>query len=75
MNSNGTELEQVVHTLRTTCHSGWLRGFGELNPSLTPEYLLSLQWIPVLAPIDSLPLRSEYMFTLHQSMAQNLSDM
>ena len=32
MNSNGTELEQVMHTNRTSCRSGWPRGFVELNP-------------------------------------------
>ena len=33
------------------------------------------EWIPVLAPTYSLPLRSEYPFTLHQSVAQDLSYM
>ena len=33
IDSNGTELEQVVHTHRTSCRSRWPRGFGELNPS------------------------------------------
>ena len=33
MSSNGTELEQVVHTHRTWCRSGWPREFGELSPS------------------------------------------
>ena len=31
MNSNGTELEQVVQTHRRSWRSGWSRGFGELN--------------------------------------------
>ena len=33
--NNGTEMEQVVHTHRTSCRSGWSGGFtfGELNPS------------------------------------------
>ena len=44
-------------------------------PVLNPEYLLPSQGIPVLAPTSSLLLRSEYLFTVHQSMAQNLSDM
>ena len=58
MNSNGTKLEQVVHTAhQKSCLSGWSKGFGELDPSP--------QWIPVLAPIYPLPLhgpniRSEY---------------
>ena len=46
----------------------------ELNSSLTPEYLLPSQWIPVLA-IYSLPLGIKYLFTLHQRVAQKLSDM
>ena len=33
VNSNGAELEQIVHTHRTSCHSGWPRGLGELNAS------------------------------------------
>ena len=41
---------------------------------LTPEYLLPSQWIPVLAPTNLLPVRSEYLFTLHQSVPYNLSD-
>ena len=44
-------------------------------PVLTPEYLLPSQWILVLAPTYSLPVQSEYLLTLHQSVAQNLSDM
>ena len=46
----------------------------DLNSSLTPEYLLPSQWIPVLA-VYSLPLRIKYLFTLHQRVAQKLSDM
>ena len=56
MNSNGTKLEQVVHTHQKSCLSGWSTGFGELDP--IP------QWIPVLAPIYPLPLRFEYPFAL-----------
>ena len=33
INSNGTELEQVVHTHRASCRSSWPRGLGALNPS------------------------------------------
>ena len=32
MDNNGTELELVVHTHRTSCRSGWTTGFGELKP-------------------------------------------
>ena len=49
MNSNGTELEQVVHTHRTSYRSRLPRGFGELNPSPHSRILLPSQWIPVLA--------------------------
>ena len=61
-----TELEEVVHTLLTLCRSGWL---------LTPEYFLPSQWIPVLASVYSLPVRSQYLFTLYLNMAPNLSNM
>ena len=54
MNSNGTELEQVIHTHRTSCRSGWPRGFVELNPS-TPH----AEYLPV--SIRSSPL--SYLFT------------
>ena len=43
-------------------------------PVHTPKYLLPSQWIPVLAPNYSLPVQSEYLLTLHQSVAPNLSD-
>ena len=33
VNSNSTELEQVVYKHQTSCRSGWQRGFGELNIS------------------------------------------
>ena len=46
----------------------------DVNSSLTPEYLLPSQWIPVLA-VYSLPLRIKYLFTLYQRVAQKLSDM
>ena len=58
MNSNDIEPEQVVHTHWTSHRSSWPRGF-DLVPVLTPEYLLLSQWIPVLPPIYSLPLRSD----------------
>ena len=58
MNSNDIEPEQVVHTHWTSRRGSWPRGF-DLIPVLTPEYLLPSQWIPVLPPIYSLPLRSD----------------
>ena len=34
LNSNDIELEQVVHSYRTSCYrSGWPRGFGKLPTS------------------------------------------
>lgn len=55
MNSNGTELEQVVQTHRRSWRSGWLRGFGELNPSPHSRMFTSVSMGP--SP-SSLPLRS-----------------
>ena len=58
MNSNDIEPEQVVHTHWTSRRGSWPRGF-DLIPVLTPENFLLSQWIPVLPPIYSLPLRSD----------------
>ena len=69
MNSNGTELEQVIHAHRTSCRSGWPRGFVELNPgSPHAEYLaVSIRSSPLLylftsatvrIPVRALQLRS-----------------
>ena len=38
-------------------------------------YSLPSQWVLFLFPSYSLPLRTKYLLTLHQSVAQNLSDM
>ena len=47
-----------------------------MQSSLAPKYLLPFQWIAALAPTShSFPLRCEYRCTLHQSVAQNQSDM
>lgn len=62
MNSNGPELEQVVHTHRISSWSAGPKGFGKLNPE---HLLLSL----LLAPNKFASARSD------QSVAQNLSDM
>ena len=48
MNSNGTELEQVVYTHRTSCWKGRPRGLGEMNPS--PH-----SWIFTSFAVDSSP--------------------
>ena len=50
--------EQVVHIHRTLCRSVWPRGFGELNPS--PHSWIFTSVSPQVAPIYSLPLRSEW---------------
>lgn len=59
MNSNGTELEQVIHTHRTSCRSGWPRGFVELNPgSPHAEYLpVSIRSSPLLYFFTSATVR------------------
>lgn len=54
MKSNGTELEQVFHTDRRSCRSGWTREFGNLNSS--PRF-----WIFTSVPVDSSP--HSYLFT------------
>ena len=53
-NSNGTELEQVVHTHRTSYQSRWLRRFGSLHPN--PD-----SWIFTSVSVDSSSL--SYLFT------------
>ena len=40
-----------------------------------PEYLLSSLWVPVFSTTYLLPLRSEYLFTLHQMIGwENIRD-
>ena len=73
MNSNGRGLEQVVHTHWKSCRSGWPRGFGSLNTVSYSWIFTSLSVVSRLA-LYSLLRRSEQVFTLHQSVAQNLSD-
>ena len=75
MKSNGTELEQVFHTDRRSCQTGWPREFGDLNSVLAAEFVLPLQWILVLTLTYSLPLGCEYLFTLHQSVAKTQTNM
>ena len=54
VDGKGTELEQVVHTHRTSYRSGWPEGFGELNPSLH-------SWIFASVSVDSVSF--SYLFT------------
>ena len=64
------------YTPGKSCRSSWPRGsWWTKFPVLTPKYLLPSQRIPVLTLTYSLPLRSYYLFTLYQSVTQNLSDM
>ena len=44
MNSNGTELEQVVHAHQTSCLTGWPRGFSELNARSSLNISFRLSW-------------------------------
>ena len=65
----GTQLEQVAHTQRTSttsCRSDWSREFGEIIRIPIMNICISSYPFPSL---------SEYLFTLHQSVVQNLSDM
>ena len=67
MNRDGTELEQIVHTHRTSYRSGLSRGACVSFSVLSHKYLLPSQWVPVLFPTYSLLLPSENLFTLHQT--------
>ena len=76
-----TELKysKFVHTRQTSCRAvdhddPMTPRIWWINSQSSLKYWLSSQWRPVLAPTYSLPLRSECLFTLHKSVAQNLSD-
>ena len=77
MNGNRTELEQVVqsHTSNIAPERLAVRVWCTKSQSSLLNILLPSQWIPVLAPTYSLLLRSEYLFTLHPRVVQNLFDM
>ena len=65
----GTQLEQVAHarqTSTTSCRSDWSREFGEIIPIPIMNIYISSYPLPSL---------SEYLFTLHQSVVQNLFNM
>ena len=56
MNSNGRELEQIrIDTSNIAPERLAERVCLTRIPALTPDYLLTSQWIPVLAPIYALP--------------------
>ena len=76
VNSNGTELEQVVHTHRSSCRSGWPKRFGELNPSPHSWIFTSVRQL-VHSSLLLIHFRygpNTYLFTLHHTVAQNLSN-
>ena len=56
--------------------SSMKKGNKSLLGKQTNKYLQPSQYVPVLFPIllYSLPLQSEYLLTLHQSVAQNQCD-
>ena len=54
VNSNSTELEQVVYKHQKSCRSSWPRGIGELNPS-------PYSWIFSSISVGPSPL--SYVFT------------
>ena len=59
-------------------HRAWAvdpEGLVHQIPVLTPEYLPLAQLVPVIAPTYSLSWRAEKVFTVRQSIAQNLSDL
>ena len=61
MNSNGTDWK-VVHAHRTSCRSGWPRGFGKLNPSPHSSIFTSVS-------VDSSP-RSDLFTSMVQIQVQ-----
>ena len=77
VNNNGTELEQIFQTYRTSHLSGWPRGSSKIQSSLLNIYFRLCGFHASPRSYYSLPLRSEYpaAFTLQQSVAQNLYDM
>ena len=65
MNSNGTELEQVIHTHRTSCRSGW--------PSLCSwRYCVVVEWDLAAEPSRFQPPRPYSLFLEHGSAAKTL---
>ena len=65
MNSNGTELNKSFTYIEHRAGAVGREGFGELNPSPHSWIFTSVspqvaQGLPVLAPMYSLPLRSEW---------------
>lgn len=65
--SLGRLCSHIEHCARTFGREG-------LVNQIPNEYSLPSQWIPVLVSTYSFPLPSKYLFTLHQSEAQNSFD-
>ena len=65
---------QVVHTDQPSCRCGWAWGFGVLNSS-PHSWIFTSVSVGTSPSTYSLPRRTDQVFTLHQSIAQNLSDM
>lgn len=73
MNSNGRELEQVVHTLRRLGWSDWPKGFDSLNLNPHSWIFYSVSVGASSLPTYLLPPQSEYLFRLHESVATELT--
>ena len=74
MNSNSPgehkSFTHIEHRAGTVGREGLVHSI----PVLTPEYLLPSWWVPVLTSTYLLPWWAEKVFTTHQSMAENLSN-
>ena len=75
LKSNGKEMEQVVHSYRTSCYrSSWPRGFGKLNTS--PLSWIFVSFLVGPSPLSFLfnsvtvqiPVRSSYKWAKRASM-------
>ena len=66
----------ITNTITIYLTSSMKKGNKSLLGKQTNKYLQPSQYVPVLFPIllHSLPLQSEYLLTLHQSVAQNQCD-
>ena len=67
---------RITNIITIYLTSSMKKGNKSLLGKQTNKYLQPSQYVPVLFPIllYSLPLQSEYLLTLHQSVAQNQCD-
>ena len=74
LDSNGTELKQVVHTRLTSCwsRSSWPRGCGALNSRPHSRIFASVSVVSSPRSCLLTSARSEYLFALHQRVRHNL---